>query len=174
MRAMVPRPSVVTLTARMRSAWRKDPSGEGVWLRAPSMRTLSSNPPRDHPVAAMASHLRPTTTAKAISPLVRTGWPATCQMRTVMPVTRSEPMTRSMTPATTRALTGAGASRRRGLRGPCAVKPGACGGPASSERRPWPSPRGGSSGEAPSGAVGASGTMPDGLTLAACDASVVD
>ncbi|OLO56384.1 hypothetical protein BKH30_01885, partial [Actinomyces oris] len=55
MSAMVPRPSVVMLTARMRSAWRKEPSAEGVWLRAPSMRILSSRPPRDQPVVAMVS-----------------------------------------------------------------------------------------------------------------------
>ena len=110
MSAMPPRPSVEMLTARMRSAWRKDPSGEGAWLRAPSMRMLSSRPPRDQPVVAMASQRAPTTTPKAMSPLVRTGRPPTCQMAEVRPPTRSEPMTRSMTPATMRAWSGAGGS----------------------------------------------------------------
>ena len=112
MSAMVPRPSVVMLTARMRSAWRKEPSGEGVWWRAPSMRILSSLPPRDQPVAAMVSQRAPTTSPKAMSPLVSTGRPPTRQMTAVRPPTRSEPMTRSMTPATTRARTGAGGRRR--------------------------------------------------------------
>ena len=120
MSAMVPRPSVVMLTARMRSAWRNEPSGEGVWLRAPSMRILSRRPPRDQPVAAMASQRAPTTRPKAMSPLVRAGRPPTFQMTAVRPPTRSEPMTRSMTPATTRARTGAGGRRRCAAEGVCA------------------------------------------------------
>ena len=156
MRAMVPRPSVVMLTARMRSAWRKEPSGEGVWLRAPSMRILSSLPPRDQPVAAMASQRAPTTSPKAMSPLVRTGRPPTCQMTVVRPPTRSEPMTRSMTPATMRARTGAGGRRRCAEEGVCATGRAASG---SEPREP-----------SPCGSSGALSAVPYGLTTSVCGA----